>query len=146
MRRAAGHLRHAGGYLAGGAGRSDETGAYPFAIERGEDGAYLLGPAPPLRALLHERRERAGAHPIGPLPQWRADLVRDICLLAREETGIATVALSGGVFQNATLLRAAGERLRRAGFAVLTHQLVPPNDGGLALGQAAIAAITVRHT
>ncbi len=125
----------------------DETGAHPFAIARGEDGSYLFDPEPLLIALLHERREGV---PV-PILSARfhngvADLVRDICLLAREETGIATVALSGGVFQNASLLRAAGERLRRAGFAVLTHQLVPPNDGGLALGQAAIAAITVRHT
>ncbi len=125
----------------------DEAGAYPFAIKRGEAGAYLFDPAPLLRALLRDRREGA------PVPRLSArfhngvaDLVCNICLLAREETGIATVALSGGVFQNATLLRAAGERLRRAGLTVLTHQLVPPNDGGLALGQAAIAATTVRHT
>ncbi|MBP8974252.1 MAG: carbamoyltransferase HypF, partial [Anaerolineae bacterium] len=126
---------------------ADEIGAYPFAIARGEDSAYLLDPAPLLIALLQDLRDGV---PV-PILSARfhngvADVVRDVCLLAREETGIATVALSGGVFQNATLLRAAGERLRHAGFAVLTHQLVPPNDGGLALGQAAIAAFTVRHT
>ena len=124
-----------------------ETGAYPFAIARGEGGTYVFDPVPLLIALLADLR---GGVPV-PILSARfhngvADLVRDACLLAREETGIATVALSGGVFQNATLLRAAGERLERAGFTVLAHQLVPPNDGGLALGQAAIAAFTVRHT
>ena len=59
-------------------------------------------------------------------------------LLAR--TGFDTVALSGGCFQNAVLLEQTERRLREAGFAVLTHRTVPANDGGLALGQAAVAA------
>jgi hydrogenase maturation protein HypF len=51
-----------------------------------------------------------------------------------------TVALSGGCLQNAILLEQAERRLHNAGFSVLTHSIVPCNDGGLSLGQAAVAA------
>jgi hydrogenase maturation protein HypF len=60
----------------------------------------------------------------------------------REATGLDTVALSGGVFQNLLLLDAAVELLEAAGFRVLTHHRVPTNDGGLSLGQAAVAGAT----
>ena len=58
----------------------------------------------------------------------------------RERSALDRVALSGGVFQNVRLSRLTVEGLGRAGFQVYTHHQVPPNDGGLALGQAAIAA------
>jgi hydrogenase maturation protein HypF len=69
-----------------------------------------------------------------------ADVLAQVCERLRARTGIDAVALSGGVFQNAWLLRAAMDRLEVAGFQVYTHRQVPTNDGGLALGQAAIAA------
>ncbi len=68
-----------------------------------------------------------------------ADLISMACLRAREETGITTVALSGGVFQNTLLLELTESRLQARGFKVLRHRLTAPNDGGICLGQAAAA-------
>jgi hydrogenase maturation protein HypF len=69
-----------------------------------------------------------------------AHMIVRVASKVRKDTGLGRVALSGGVFQNVVLLSAAVGGLRRAGFTVLVHQRVPSNDGGLALGQAVIAA------
>ncbi len=69
-----------------------------------------------------------------------ARYVEDACIRARESTGTNVVALTGGCYQNLLLLELSVERLRTQGFDVLTHSLVPTNDGGIALGQAVVAA------
>lgn len=66
-------------------------------------------------------------------------LILDMSLKVRQQTGLNRVALSGGVFQNVRLLTQTVASLQAHNFDVLTHHLVPPNDGGLALGQAMIA-------
>jgi hydrogenase maturation protein HypF len=67
------------------------------------------------------------------------------CERVRADRGITAVALSGGVFQNVLLTEAAVTGLRAAGFTVLTHSRVPPNDGGISLGQVAVAAARDRR-
>ena len=62
-----------------------------------------------------------------------------MCQLVSKDAGTKRVALSGGVFQNRLLLRLTTAALQREGFEVLTHRLVPPNDGGISLGQAVMA-------
>ncbi|MDY2813885.1 MAG: carbamoyltransferase HypF, partial [Dorea sp.] len=74
--------------------------------------------------------------------EFHAGLARQIvaaCIRARKENGRNQVALSGGVFQNQLLLRMTDELLKKEGFQVLRHSMIPPNDGGIALGQAAYA-------
>jgi hydrogenase maturation protein HypF len=101
----------------------------------------LVDPTPVIRAIAGD----VAAGQPAPVTAARfhaavADLVRDVCLRLRRETGLQRVALSGGVWQNLLLLELAVTRLETAGFAVLTHRAVPANDGGLALGQFMIAA------
>ena len=67
------------------------------------------------------------------------DMIVQMCLKARETEKISDVALSGGVFQNILLLEMVRAGLAEHGFAVYTNEAVPPNDGGLALGQAYVA-------
>jgi hydrogenase maturation protein HypF len=66
-------------------------------------------------------------------------------LRAREQTRLNTVALSGGCFANRYLSVRLSEKLMDRGFEVLQHRLVPCNDGGIALGQAVVAAARVQH-
>lgn len=74
-----------------------------------------------------------------------AELTRAAVEALRERTGLEVVALSGGVFQNVLLLERLVPALEGAGLRVLVHSRVPPNDGGISLGQAAIAAATGRQ-
>ncbi|MCL2678189.1 MAG: carbamoyltransferase HypF, partial [Clostridiales bacterium] len=67
-------------------------------------------------------------------------MVTEVCLELRRRTSVNLVALSGGVWQNVFLLEHAMQALQEEGFIVLSNELVPANDGGLALGQAAVAA------
>ena len=71
------------------------------------------------------------------------EIIVEICSRLRVETGIDTVVLSGGVFVNAILLSETIPRLEQKGFCVYRHELVPPNDGGLCLGQLAVAAASL---
>jgi hydrogenase maturation protein HypF len=72
-----------------------------------------------------------------------ANLIVEYSKVLRAQSGINTVALSGGVFQNVALLQRTLFQLDAAGFEVLVHRLVPPNDGGVALGQAVVAAAQI---
>ena len=73
-----------------------------------------------------------------------AELAVQACVRIRQEKGIETVALTGGCYQNRLLLTLTEDLLRERDFEVLIHHLVPPNDGGIALGQAAAAMMRTR--
>ena len=69
--------------------------------------------------------------------QTLAEQIVAVCMEARKSSGRNKTALSGGVFQNRLLLHLTEERLGQEGFEVLRHHMIPPNDGGIAIGQAA---------
>jgi len=118
----------------------EATAPYPFGLKLEAAGVLVFDPRPLVRALVeaHGAGEPAAVC-AGRFHGTLAEMVRQVCLVLRARRGLDTVALSGGVFQNALLTTLVQARLKRAGFHVLTHALVPPNDGGIALGQAAIA-------
>ena len=68
-----------------------------------------------------------------------AQIIAEMCTTIAKESGTNEVVLSGGVFQNRLLLKLATSALQEEGLSVLTHHLVPCNDGGISLGQAVIA-------
>jgi hydrogenase maturation protein HypF len=101
---------------------------------------------PVIRAVADDVRRGVPASIIG--ARFHAAvvaLVVEQAGIVRTATGLQTVAVSGGVFQNALLLSGVGKGLRDKGFTVLRHQIVPPNDGGIALGQLMIAAAHADH-
>ena len=101
------------------------------------DRSFVIPISPMIRQLLadlHEGRDRSKL--AGAFHDWLAEAVLLGALQCQKETGIQTVALSGGCFQNLTLLKKCKELLAASDFKVLTHSLVAPNDGGIALGQA----------
>ena len=127
--------------------RDDEESAYPFAIHNLRDtGLPYIEPLAMWRALLGDLILKTPAPLIA--ARFHKGLAKIIVamtrkLARREEGGGArfdTVALSGGCFQNRVLFEAVVRRLEQDNFTVLSHAEVPANDGGLALGQAAIGA------
>ena len=96
---------------------------------------------PMIRQIVEETRRGT---PVGEISSTFhstiAEMVARVCRSIRDETGLNQVALSGGVFQNVLLLGMTLERLKASGFQVFRHSAVPTNDGGISLGQAAVAA------
>jgi len=114
----------------------DDAPTYRFAVGESDfdPGPVLRGLVDDLRDGMEPGRVAAGFH------LAVAHLVGQVASQERTESGVETVVLTGGVFQNAILASLARKELEGRGFLVLGHRLVPPNDGGIALGQAAVAA------
>ncbi len=117
---------------------------WPVALVPGGDGLLEVSFASVLRAIAGGPARGARKAPDCEEAAARfhasvAGAVLAVCERFREMHGVNTVALTGGVFQNALLLEWTVEDLTRAGFTVLRHRQVPPNDAGIAYGQAAVA-------
>ena len=123
--------------LAWSARDTSSAARYPFPITGNQ-----LDWRPLLQAVVQDRRAGVDAADIArafhdSIARSVADLAARLC----ERSDIRTVVCSGGVFQNALLLAAVIDRLDDRGIDVWTNHLVPPNDGGISLGQAAIASV-----
>lgn len=116
------------------------AGAYPFQAVR-EDAVWRLNPQSMWESLLTDLRRRQSVATIAArFHQGFAHALIGLADRLRNETGCNTVALSGGVMQNQTLFELVRKGLVEKQLNVITHHQVPANDGGIALGQAVIAA------
>jgi hydrogenase maturation protein HypF len=121
-----------------------EQGAYPLPLSGSNDGnttSLQVDWTPLVREIVADLRRGVGAHIIA--ARFHNTLVEGIVAVALV-VGAPRVALSGGCFQNRRLTEQAAGRLRSAGFEVLLHRQVPPNDGGISLGQIAVAAARLK--
>ncbi|MBI5571489.1 MAG: carbamoyltransferase HypF [Desulfomonile tiedjei] len=127
-----------------GLAEADEYGAYPLALHH-KDGLIV----DPAALILETARDiLAGSSPGRVAARFHntvASLVVDAMELLALKTGITTVGLTGGCFQNKFLTERILDRLRQTGFEVLLHESVPPNDGGIAIGQAVAARARLRR-
>jgi hydrogenase maturation protein HypF len=128
--------------------REPTDGCYPFEIAsfegtKGGDAPLIVDTRPTIRSVVEDVKR--GATPARIARRFQTtlvDLIVSVCEQLRRQTAIEAVALSGGVFLNALLTGEALTRLAGEGFRVYRHRLVSPGDGGLSLGQLAIAAAT----
>lgn len=116
-----------------------------FPVESGP-GGLVLDPLPLLAELGSGLRSRKSVPDLA--ADFHASVARATALAARqacEDAGLDTVALGGGVFQNARLLGSVARRLSAFGLRVLVPRRLSPNDGAVSYGQAAIAAARLAH-
>jgi hydrogenase maturation protein HypF len=119
--------------------RGNAGEAYSMDVVRDNE-TWILLPLPMFAALLRDLQNDVDRGIIA--RRFHQSVVAGFCELCRrvrDESKLSVVALSGGCFQNAFLLSEMEEQLTKDGFAVLSHEQIPPGDGGIALGQAVIA-------
>jgi len=120
-------------------GSEDGAGSYPFSIAE-HQGMRVVRLGELFSALVQEVKDKAPVSIISlRFHNTMARIIAGMCKIMARESGLNQVALSGGVFQNRRLLRLATTALQKEHLEVLTHRLVPCNDGGISLGQAVIA-------
>ena len=128
-----------------GTSGADGSSGTTETVCRDEDGRLILPTEQIVREITLGRLKGEDPDRLAWLFHRRlADQIIAACAQIRGENGVGTAALSGGCFQNRLLLDMVRRGLEEKGFKVLIHHLVPPNDGGIALGQA-VAAVQAVH-
>jgi hydrogenase maturation protein HypF len=116
-----------------------EKGKYPFEIKE-ENGILILRPERIVTGVVEDlQSKKSQAKIAAKFHNSIAQMTHEVCWRLRKELGLNSVCLSGGVFQNVFLLDQTYRLLAKSKFQVYTHHQVPPNDGGISLGQAVIA-------
>ncbi len=119
---------------------------YPFAVEPStnsptDDKPWIIDTRPLIRAVIHDAKRDVPLALVGRrFHSTLVDMIAQTCRRLREQTRIQKVVCSGGVFMNALLTEETHHELQQRGFEVFLHERVPANDGGLCLGQLAVAA------
>lgn len=117
-------------------------GAYPFDLEEMPEKVVVIDTRPLIRAVAADAGNSMETARIARrFHSTLVEIVATVCARLRRTTGLTEVALSGGVFLNALLTCETTARLEADGFRVYRHHLVPPGDGGISLGQLAIATM-----
>ena len=121
---------------------ASECGSYAAALVETADG-WMVDTRPLIRGIVEDVGAGCGTARIASMFHNAVrDFTAETAERIRARTGLGLVVLSGGVFQNVLLTQRVTDALERRRFEVLTHRLVPCNDGGLALGQVVVAART----
>jgi hydrogenase maturation protein HypF len=119
----------------------NEAPSYPVEVGRDHAGVVVIDPGSLVAALVADRaRGTAPAVAAAGFHESIGRAATKAAVEAASEHGLTTVALTGGVFQNVRLSEVVEEGLGAAGLEVLVHRVVPPNDAGISLGQAAVVA------
>jgi hydrogenase maturation protein HypF len=127
---------------------SFDADPYPFNVDepKSPDAPMVLDLRPTIAAIARDTADRSpAAECAAKFHNTLAAAIVEICQRIRQSDGLDRVCLSGGTFQNLYLLERTIVKLRRHGFTVFQHALVPANDGGIALGQAVIANEVLRQ-
>lgn len=117
---------------------------YPYRIDE-KGGVFVIDVSQTIECICEEVRAQVSPSDVSrKFHETISRAVTEVCSLIRARTSIRDVCMSGGVFQNTLLSNLLIDSLEKSAFKVHFHSLVPPNDGGISLGQAAIASFAAR--
>ena len=123
----------------------DESCIYPFNLTE-ENEMVIFQPNAMIASIVRDYLAGINIAVIaGRFHSTLGIMIEEVCSILRSQTGLNRVVLSGGVFQNLLLTEKTVTSLEKSGFEIFIHSRVPPNDGGVSLGQAAIAAYRLSH-
>jgi len=122
----------------------DHVTGYPFTLQQGRPATLEVVPL--IEGITQDiARGEPPARIARRFHLTIAEMLTTACVAARKQTGLSKVALSGGVFQNRLLIEELTEKLEQSTFQVYINRHVPPHDGGISLGQIAVAAAQLYH-